>query len=66
MKNEYKGITYEIEYAGYKIHLPNGNIHEFNAYAGNKVLNMDEKEQRVFLLRKIRYEINKIKKEDEN
>lgn len=59
---EYKGINYKIGYCSYKIFFPKkeGGYHvsSFEAYAGNKILEMDEKQQIRKLKAMVRYEIN--------
>jgi hypothetical protein len=59
-EGNYKGFNFKLEYCGFKIGNKNGSkIPSFEAYAGNKLLDEDEKTQRKKLLSMIRYRINK-------
>ena len=51
----YKGIKWQIIYAGYEIQ----GIGSFQPYAGNKLLDMPEQERDKKLKAMIRYQINK-------
>lgn len=55
----YKGVKWEIKYAGFWI----DGWGEFQPYAGNYLLNLPQEEREKRLKAQIRYRINKMLKE---